>query len=136
MLDQIPVELISNFLSIGILLFLGYKYLIYKKNIDLTKELKAKTDTRKITQEDIEYIRKNEREFQEKLISAETSSKFSTPIFILIGGIIFISVDFSEALIHLNVLVVAIILMQVDKLHKKNLHSFFKELRKMNVKDK
>jgi hypothetical protein len=135
LLNQIPLELVSNFLSIAILLFLGYKYLNYKKGVDLTKELKAKTDAKKITTEDIEVIRKHEREYKEQMLTDITNAKFVIPIFILIGGIIFIMVDLKEAMIHLNVIVVAFIYVQVMKIHSKNLYTFFYELRKLNVKD-
>ena len=135
MLNQIPVEFISNFLSFAILIFLGTKYLKYKKNVDLTKELNEKTQAKKITEEDLEVIRQNERRFKEQMISDETNAKFVIPIFILIGGVLFISYEFAEAMIHLNVIIVALIYFQVMKIHSKNLHSFFHELRKMNVKD-
>ncbi len=135
MLNQIPVELISNFLSFAILIFLGTKYLKYKKNIDLTKELNEKTQAKKISEEDLEVIRQNERRFKEQMISDETNAKFVIPIFILIGGILFVSYDFAQAMIHLNVIIVALIYFQVVKIHSKNLHSFFNELRKANVKD-
>ena len=36
---------------------------------------------------------------------------------------------FKEAMIHINVVVVAFIFMQIDKLHKKNLHGFLYQLK-------
>ena len=131
MQPPIPLELISNFLSLGILLFLGYRYLQYKKNIDVIKGIDQLKEQNKLTAEDINFIKVNEREYREKVIKIEENVKISNPMFILIAGVIIIMLpSIQEALIHLNVVVVAFIFMQVDRIHKKNLHKYLVELKR------
>lgn len=127
---QFPVELISNIASMLILVALGFKYLQYKKKLDVIKGLDHLKDAEKITPEDLEFIKSNEKEYQEKVAKIEANSKISQPIFILIIGLIFIMFEFKDAFIHLNIVVVAFIYMQVDRIHKRNLYSFLHELNK------
>lgn len=126
---QLPVELISNFASIGILLFLGYRYLQYKKKLDVIKGLDKLKEENSFTEEDLVFIKTNEKEYKEKLIKTEYNIQVATPLFILIVGALVLLLPFQEALIHLNVVVVAFIIMQVDKLHKKNIYGFLKQLK-------
>ncbi|MGA1931879.1 hypothetical protein ACH5BF_04035 [Arcobacter sp. YIC-464] len=127
---QFPLELVSNFLSIILLLALFFKYLQYKKKIDIIKGLDKLREEKDITSEDYQFIRDNEREYKEKLEKTEANIKIAQPVFIIIAGILILSFDFQEAMIHLNVVVVAFIFMQVDKIHKRNLYAFLKELKK------
>lgn len=129
MVEQFPIELISNFASILILIALGYKYFQYKKNLDVIKGLDHLKQAHEITPKDLEFIKSNEREYREKVARAEANIKLSQPVFILIAGILIIMFDFQQALIHLNVVVVAFIFMQVDRIHKRNLCAFLKELK-------
>ncbi|MGA1940170.1 hypothetical protein [Arcobacter sp. YIC-310] len=127
---QFPLELVSNFLSIVLLIALFYKYLQYKKNIDVIKGLDKLKDEKKIRLEDYQYIRNNEKEYKDKLEKAVGNIKIAQPVFIIIAGVLILSFEFQEAMIHLNVVVVAFIFMQVDRIHKRNLYSFLRELRK------
>ncbi|UTJ06467.1 hypothetical protein [Arcobacter roscoffensis] len=128
--SQFPLELVSNFLSVILLLGLFYKYLQYKKKLDVIKGLDKLKDEKKVTREDYEFIRNNEREYKDKLAKTEANIKIAQPVFIIIAGILILSFEFQEAMIHLNVVVVAFIFMQVDKIHKRNMYSFLNELRK------
>jgi len=130
MSTQFPLELVSNFLSIVLLIALFYKYLQYKKNIDVIKGLDKLKDEKKIRLEDYQYIRNNEKEYKDKLEKAVGNIKIAQPVFIIIAGVLILSFEFQEAMIHLNVVVVAFIFMQVDRIHKRNLYSFLRELRK------
>lgn len=130
MSTQFPLELVSNFLSIILLIALFYKYLQYKKNIDVIKGLDKLKDEKKIRLEDYQYIRNNEKEYKDKLEKAVGNIKIAQPVFIIIAGVLILSFEFQEAMIHLNVVVVAFIFMQVDRIHKRNLYSFLRELRK------
>lgn len=130
MSTQFPLELVSNFLSIVLLISLFYKYLQYKKNIDVIKGLDKLKDEKKIRLEDYQYIRNNEKEYKDKLEKAVGNIKIAQPVFIIIAGVLILSFEFQEAMIHLNVVVVAFIFMQVDRIHKRNLYSFLRELRK------
>ena len=130
MLNQIPLQLISNFASIIILGVLFYRYLQYKKNMDVIQGLEKLHITNELSEEDKVFITNNENEYKLKLIKTQGLIKFAKPIFILIVGLIFISFPFAEALIHLNVVVVAFIFMQVDKIHKTNIYGLLYKLKK------
>jgi len=130
MLNQIPFELISNVASIILLLILGYRFLQYKKKVDIIKGLEELKRESKLTSEDIEFINQNESEYKQKIISAEASIRLAKPIFILIAGVLILMFSFQEAMIHLNVVVVAFIFMMVDKIHKKNLYGNLYSLKK------
>ena len=51
-------------------------------------------------------------------------------MFILIVGILFIYFPFAEAMIHLNTIVVLFILVQLNKINKKNTYTLLEELKK------
>ena len=129
MLNQVPFALISNFLSIIIVFLLFYKYLQYKKKLDVIKQLDIVENEGSLTEEDIAFITDNEKEYKEKVIKTEANIKLSNPAFIIVGGLIFISFPFADALMHLNVVVVGFLFMQIDRLHKKNLYKFLYDLK-------
>jgi hypothetical protein len=130
MLNQIPLQLISNFASIVLIGVLFYRYLQYKKNMDVIKGLEKLKITNELSEEDKTFISNNENEYKLKLIKTQGLIKFAKPVFILIVGLIFISFPFAEALIHLNVVVVAFIFMQADKIHKTNIYGLLFKLKK------
>lgn len=130
MLNQIPLQLISNFASIIILGILFYRYLQYKKNMDVIQGLEKLHITNDLSDEDKVFITKNEDEYKLKLLKTESLIKFAKPLFILIVGIIFITFPFAEALIHLNVVVVAFIFMQVTKIHTTNIYGLLYKLKR------
>ena len=128
MLNQIPLELISNFISIVLIFILFYKYIQYKKKIDVMKELAILGEENSLSEDDKNFIIDNEKEYKEKVIKTEANAKFSNPVFILIAGLVFITFPLTDAMIHLNVVVVAFLFMQVDRIHKKNLYKFLFDL--------
>jgi len=130
MLNQIPFELISNVASIILLLALGYRFLQYKNKVDIIKGLDQLKKESKLTSEDVDFINQNETEYKQKIIGAEASMRLAKPIFILIAGLLILTFSFQEAMIHLNVVVVAFIFMMVDKIHKKNLYGYLYAIKK------
>lgn len=130
MFNEIPLELVSNFVSIILVGVLIYNYLKYKKQIEVIQKLDTLKSENMLTQADISYIKENEKEYKEKSEKAEALVKLVTPIFILIVGVLFIYLTPSEAMIHLNAFVVAFILVQLEKVNKKNTFTLLKELRK------
>ena len=130
MLNQIPLQLISNFASIIILGILFYRYLQYKKNMDVIQGLEKLHITNELSDEDKAFITQNENEYKLKLIKTESLIKLAKPLFILIVGLIFIFFTFDEALIHLNVVVVAFIFMQVTKIHTTNIYGLLYKLKR------
>jgi Na+/H+ antiporter NhaD/arsenite permease-like protein len=130
MLNQIPTEIISNVISIILVIVLFYKFLGHKKQLAVIQKLDSLNEENSLTQDDILYIQQNEKEYKEKAEKAQNLIKFLNPIFILIVGIIFIYLPFSEALLNLNAFIVAYILIQLDKINKNNTYILLKELRK------
>jgi uncharacterized membrane protein len=88
-----------------------------------------------LTIDDISYIIENKKEYKEKSEKADAFAKLLTPVFILIVGVLFIYLPLSEAMIHLNVFVVTFILIQLDKINKKNTFILLKGLRKDTKKE-
>lgn len=130
MLNQIPTEIISNVISIILVIVLFYKFLSHKKQLAVIQKLDSLNEENSLTQDDILYIQQNEKEYKEKAQKAQNLIKFLNPIFILIVGVIFIYLPFSEALLNLNAFIVAYILIQLDKINKNNTYILLKELRK------
>ena len=120
MLNELPFELVSSILSIIILIALGYKYLQYKKTIDVIKQLDLVKTENALTQEDLNFIDENEKEYSQKVISTSANIKLMNPVFILIVGVLLLMFPWQEAMTHANVVVVAFLFMQIDKIHKKN----------------
>jgi len=125
-----PLELVSNFLSIVILIALFFKYYQYKKKVDVLKGLGNLKEQKKLTSEDKEFIKKNLKDYRIMLFREEERIKLTYPVFILIAGVLFAFLPFQEALIHLNVVVVAFIYLYASKLHTKNFTKFLEDLNK------
>lgn len=124
MLNEIPLEIISNILSIILVGILIFNYLKHKKRIEVIQKLDGLKNENQLTTDDISYIIENKKEYKEKSEKADAFAKLLTPVFILIVGVLFIYLPLSEAMIHLNVFVVTFILIQLDKINKK-IHLFF-----------
>uniref|UniRef100_UPI004048CBD4 hypothetical protein n=1 Tax=Aliarcobacter sp. TaxID=2321116 RepID=UPI004048CBD4 len=135
MLNQIPLEFVSNIISIILVGILLFRYLKHKKQIDVIQQLDVLKVENNLTQEDVSYISENEKEYKEKYEKAEALVKFLNPLFILFVGILFIYLPLTEAMIHLNVFIVAYILIQLDRINKKNTHILLKELKKETKKE-
>jgi hypothetical protein len=130
MLNQIPTEIISNVISILLVIVLFYKFSKHKKQLTVIQKLSALNDEKILTKTDISYIKENEKEYEEKAFKAQNLIKLLNPIFILVIGVIFIYLPLSEALLNLNAFIVAYILIQLDKINKNNTFLLLKELRK------
>jgi len=127
--SKLPLELVSSFLSIVILISLLFKYYQYKKKLDVLKGLNELKEQKKLTQEDNEFIKKNYKDYKYSFARDEQRLKLIYPVFILIVGILLAFLPFQEAMIHLNVVVVAYIYLQVNKIHTRNFLTFFDELK-------
>ncbi|PLY04250.1 MAG: hypothetical protein C0625_17035 [Arcobacter sp.] len=127
--SKLPLELVSSFLSIVILISLLFKYYQYKKKLDVLKGLNELKEQKKLTQEDNEFIKKNYKDYKYSFARDEQRLKLIYPVFILIVGILLAFLPFQEAMIHLNVVVVAYIYLQVNKIHTRNFLTFLDELK-------
>ncbi|XOB62131.1 hypothetical protein ACMC56_16310 [Campylobacterota bacterium DY0563] len=132
---SIPLELVSNILSILILLGIFFRYYQYKKKLDILKALDDLKNKHQLTLEDKEFINKNYKDYSVLLQRDEDRLKLFYPIFILIAGVLLAFLSFQEAMIHINVIVVAYIYLQVNKIHVRNFVNFLKELKNENEKD-
>lgn len=119
-MGQLPLELISNLLSMIILIMIFVKYYQYKKKLDVLKGLDELKEKKKLSAEDKSFISSNLKDYQILFARDEQRIKLVYPVFILIAGVLLAFLEFKEAMIHLNVLVVAFIFMQVSKIHNKN----------------
>ncbi len=126
--NQLPLELMSNFLSIVILVILGMKYLQYKKKLDILKHLDELKKNKKLTLENKEFIKSNFETCQIELGRTIQRLKIFYPVFILVAGVLLAFLSFKEALIHLNVVVVAYIYLHVSKIHARNFVTFLDSL--------
>ena len=135
MLNEIPLEIISNILSIILVGILIFNYLKHKKRIAVIQKLDGLKNENQLTTDDISYIIENKKEYKEKSEKADAFAKLLTPVFILIVGVLFIYLPLSEAMIHLNVFVVTFILIQLDKINKKNTFILLKGLKKDTKKE-
>lgn len=123
-----PVELVSSFISIGILVALLIKYNQYKKKLTVLKAMYKLKEEKKLTVEDKKFIKTNYSDYKYILQIEEQRLKLAYPFFILIAGVLIAFLSFQEALIHLNVVVVAYIYLLVTKIHTKNFLTFLKQL--------
>lgn len=117
--ENSSLQLISTFISIAICIMIVIKYLKYKKRLDVLEGLEDLKTKDELTVEDKEYIEENYKEYEEKSVKAEALMKFLNPVFILIAGVIFAFTPFSQAMIFMNSVVVAYLLVMLDKNHKK-----------------
>lgn len=130
--SQFPFELISNLVSVVILVALFFKYNQYKKKLEVLKGLNELKDQKKLSFKDHEFIEKNYKDYKILLENDESRLKLVYPIFILIAGVLFAFLPTQVAFVHLNVIVVLYIYLHVTKLHNKNFVNFLKELREEN----
>lgn len=126
---KVPLELLSNFLSIVILIGIFYRYYQYKKKLDVLKGLDELKSKNQLSKEDVEFIETNYKDYTVALQKEEARIKLAYPIFILLAGILLAFLTFQEALIHINVIVVAYIYLQINKIHTRNFMNFLKELK-------
>ena len=127
---RLPLELLSNFFSILILIAIFVKYYQYKKKLDVLKGLDELKSLKQLTQEDKDFIQSNFKDYRYALDRDEKRLKTFYPAFILVAGVLIAFFSFQEALIHLNVVVVAYIYLHVGRIHNRNFVSFLQELTK------
>lgn len=127
---EIPLELVSSFLSIVILISLLLKYYQYKKKVEVLNGLNELKEQKKLTEQDKTFIKSNYKDYTYTYAREEQRIKLVYPIFILIVGILLAFLTFQEAMIHMNVVVVAFIYLQVSKIHARNFLTLLKDLNK------
>ncbi len=127
---EIPLELVSSFLSIVILISLLLKYYQYKKKLNVLKALSQLKEENKLTKEDKQFIKSNYKDYKYSFAREEQRMKLIYPIFILIAGVLIAFLTFQEAMIHMNVVVVSYIYLQVTKIHTRNFFTLLTALNK------
>ncbi len=125
---QLPLELISIFLSIILLVTIFIKFYQYKRKLVVLKGLNELKEKNRLTSEDIEFIKSNYKDYASSFARDEQRLKIFYPAFILAAGVLIAFLSFEEAMIHINVIVVAYIFLHINKIHARNFVSFLKEL--------
>jgi len=123
-----PLEIISNVASLIVVAGIIYKFFQYKKKMEVIHELIALKDKNKLTAEDKEFIRINKIDYEIQLQKDNALIKFAYPFFILLIGILMVTFSMTEALIHINIVVVTFIYLYVGKIHTQNFIKLLKTL--------
>ena len=126
---KVYIETFSSITSILILIGIFFKYYQYKKKLEVLKELNSLKEQNNLNDQDIEFIEENYKEYKELMKKDEKRLKLAYPILILIAGILFAFVPFSETMIYINVLVVSYIYLQIVRIHNRNFATFLEELK-------
>lgn len=123
-----PLEIISNVASLIVVVGIIYKFFQYKKKMDVIHKLIALKEKNKLTQEDKEFIQVNRLDYEIQLQKDNALIKFAYPFFILLIGILMVTFSTTEALIHINIVVVTFIYLYMGKIHTQNFIKLLKTL--------
>ena len=126
---SLPLELISNFISIVILIVIFIRYFQYTKKLDVIKGLIELKDNNQLSEQDKEFIDQNYMEYSIEHNKTATLLKLVYPLFIAVAGVFIFFFSWQEALIHLNIVVVTFIYLHVRRIHSKNFVSFLEQLK-------
>ena len=127
-MQDLPLELISSIVSIIILAMIFRQYLQYKKVVDVIKVLNESYQNKTLSSDDKIYIKDNLKEYQEKLVYKTSFNKLMYPIFIIIAAGLTLVFEFSQIVIHFNIIVVAFIYITIVKMHLSNIVKYLEEL--------
>ncbi len=129
MFENIPLQLISNILSIIVIGLIIARFISYKKKIAVIDGLFQLEEERKLSQKDKEFITTSIEEYEILNIKQKAFNKLMYPAFILVAGIFFIFFEFEEAMIHMNILVVTYIYLYIKTIHYKNFIELLKKIK-------
>lgn len=129
MLENFPLEFISNVVSFIIIGAIIVRFIKYKKRVAVIDGLYELEEKNELTQQDKDFISSNLKEYKDKAIKQEAFLKLMYPAFILIAGIFLIFFEFAEAMIHINILVVSYIYLYIKKIHYTNYIKLLKEIK-------
>jgi len=120
MLENLPLEFISNIVSFIIIAAIIIRFVKYKKRVAVIDGLYGLNQKKKLTDQDKNFITSNLNEYKEKFAKQEAFLKLMYPALILVAGIFLIFFEFAEAMIHINILVVTYIFLYIKKIHYRN----------------
>lgn len=126
---QFPLELASNFLSLLVVIAIFYRFSQYKKKMDVIKQFSALKDENKLTEDDKQFIEDNYHEYGVKYQKQQAMIKLMYPLLILITGSLFLLLTTTEALIHLNIVVVSFLYLHIVRIHYKNYFNLLTDLK-------
>jgi hypothetical protein len=124
-----PLEIISNIASLIIVVGIFYKFFQYKKKMEVLGELLRLKKENKLTQADSEFVEENVLSYEIQLQKDKALIKFAYPFFILLAGLLLFAFETKEALIHINIIVVAFIYLYISKIHTQNFIKILKDLK-------
>lgn len=120
MFENLPLEIVSNIISLFIIGLIIVNFINYKKKIAVIDGLGQLEEEKKLTAEDKEFIKSSIHEYEQLQGKQQAFNKLMYPAFILVAGVFFLFFEFEEAMIHLNILVVTYIYLYVKTIHYKN----------------
>lgn len=120
MLENFPLELLSNVVSFIIIAAIIIRFIKYKKRVAVIDGLYELEEKKQLTKEDKEFITSNLNEYKEKALKQAAFLKLTYPALILVAGVFFLFFEFAEAMIHINILVVTYIYLYIKKIHYSN----------------
>lgn len=124
-----PLEIISNIASLIIVIGIFYKFFQYKKKMEVLGELLSLKKEKQLTQDDSEFVEENVLSYEIQLQKDKALIKFAYPFFILLAGLLLFAFETKEALIHINIIVVAFIYLYISKIHTQNFIKILKDLK-------
>lgn len=124
-----PLELISNFVSLIVVIAIFYRFFQYKKKMAVIQGLQDLKQSHQLKTQDHDFIQSNYQEYAVQLQKQEALIKFIYPIFILLAGVLIMLFSFSSALIHLNIIVVIFIYLHIVRIHLKNFVNLLGQLK-------
>ena len=120
MFENFPLELISNIVSFVVIIAIILRVIKYKKKVAVIDGLYELEEKKELSSDDKNFISTNLEEYRAKFVKQEAFNKLMYPAFILVAGIFFAFFPFSEAMIHINIVVVTFIYLYVKRIHYKN----------------
>ena len=127
--SQIPLELVSNFISLIVVGAIFYRFIQYKKKMDIIKQLDVLKQNKELTTKDEQFIEDNYQEYGIKHQKQQALIKFIYPTLILVTGCLFFMFDTTAALIHLNIIVVTFLYLHIIRIHYRNYFNLLADLK-------
>ncbi|WP_419771082.1 MAG: hypothetical protein ACNI3C_04620 [Candidatus Marinarcus sp.] len=125
-----PLEIISNIVSLAVVIAILYKLFQYKKKITVIQGLSDLQEKNELTSEDKAFVASNLQEYKIQYQKDQALIKLAYPVFILIIGLLMFAFSTKEALIHINIVVVTLAYLFISKIHTSNYIKLLEDIQK------
>lgn len=126
-LNIIIIQL-SNFISLILVFFIIYQIYQYKKVLSVIKRFNELKNNKALAEEDKTYIKTQYKEYEALKNQNDKIIKLLNPLAIIIASLLLLLFNFQEALIHFNIIIVALVYFYLKRIHFRNIVSFLDEL--------